>query len=242
MGVDSVEKLSRVIEVSKKYDKKLSHLWPVIIGLYFILSIIVSISNFLKMTGIGYGILEEALTPVTWSIYGLGILAVYFTYLIVHRRNWHFAKMYFIFSELLNYLSFKPLPENLKAKCLVLKDFLRDIKEEEKPRNIFIWIIASAISFGFFGILASYIIHRDLHKHSMREERIIDVLSELPVFEANAEIHIVKKRSIAHLLLAILSAGLYAPIWIYMFINDFNKHIEEHKILDEHLKRFLERT
>jgi len=76
----------------------------------------------------------------------------------------------------------------------------------------------------------------------MREERIIDVLSELPVFEANAEIHIVKKRSIAHLLLAILSAGLYAPIWIYMFINDFNKHIEEHKILDEHLKRFLERT
>ena len=235
-----MEKLSSVIELSRRFEKKLSLLWPIIIGLYFAFSILVSIMNFLKMLEIGHETLEEVITPMTWSIYALGILAVYFTYLIIQRRNWHFARMYFIFSEILKLIRIKPLTDNLQLKASLIGNMLEEIKSEEKPRNVFLWIIASAISFGFFGLLASYIVHRDFHKHSIREERIVSLFTELSVFSSEVKTYVVKKKSIVHLLFSILSAGLYAPIWIYMFIRDFNKHIEEHKIIDEHLKRFLE--
>ena len=236
----TAEKLNNVIKLSRKFEKKLSLAWPIIIGLYFALSILVSIMNFLKMLEVGHGVLEEVITPVTWSIYALGILAVYFTYLIIQRRNWHFAKMYFIFSETLKIISIKPLANDLQLKVSLIKNMLEEVRGEEKPRNVFLWIIASAISFGLFGLLASYIVHNDFYKHSKREERMISLFSELSVFGSEVKTYVIKKRSILHLVLSILSAGLYAPIWIYMFISDFNKHIGEHKIMDEYLKRFLE--
>jgi len=192
------------------------------------------------MLEIGHGVLEEVITSVTWGIYALGILAVYFTYLIIQRRNWHFARMYFIFSEILKIISIKPLANDLQLRVSLVKNLLEEVRSEEKPRNVFLWIIASALSFGLFGLLASYIVHSDLYKHSKREEKMINLFSELSVFGSEVKTYMVKKRSILHLVLSILSAGLYAPIWIYMFISDFNKHIEEHKVIDEYLKRFLE--
>lgn len=177
------------------------------------------------------------------SILTFFLVNIIITYLLVKRRNSHFARQNLLFDDLI--LSLKFLVENKN----ILEDInfqsvnkiINETRVKENRKDPILWAVLSA----FLPIVSwyvNYFLMKDFYNHERREEIFWDNLSsKLNSFDVNFIVplrnEIIPKRSFElYLVLTIMTCGLFGIYWIHILLRDPNEHFKYHLEIENILK------
>jgi len=171
-----------------------------------------------------------------WSIV-LSVLSAYLVYELVSRRNKHFMRQ----RGLVSYLLARLKPEvsgrgsDVEIPFALLERKNRDAAIEEPERSAIILAILVFIPLVniFAWLYTFYYLTKDFHDHERGENTMVEDLARM--FErlgAPLTIHRIDpipERSLTlYILLTILTFGIFGIYWLYVVINDPNKHFRYH--------------
>jgi uncharacterized membrane protein len=182
--------------------------------------------------------------------FAITVVMIYFVYLLIKRRNRHFAREHHLVADLAAALRGVAAKRgaNVEVPVGAMERTLRDMQMEETEKSAALWAILMLIP--FVNIVAAlyilYFLTKDYFKHERREDMVLqDVgrgMSALnlafdwrrPVGTALPE-----RSYVLYLVLTIVTLGLFGIYWWYVLVRDPNAHFQTHPSFEEPLLQSL---
>lgn len=142
--------------------------------------------------------------------FGLALFPM--VYLLVERRNKHFARQQELEELIVAHLKYED--ENLKIGVNNLS-----------KRNAVAWTLSLALVFPIF--ITAYVLSKDLVLHEEKQRMLFGSLLQEKSFEAPS-INI--KRCI---LITVATLGLGVIYWLYKIFNSYNRHFREQWVIED---------
>ncbi len=205
---------------------------------------------FAFMPGTSPGVLDPLVAGGFAGVFGLfalvGIIFIYLYYVLIKRRNLHFARQVRLLQAAVPLLreAAQSKGVDVEARLVPVERSLREAQDEEAEKSAVLWVVLSLVT-GIAGIYIFYFLMRDFHRHERREDGLIEdighVLSDLGQMELPRRVDPVPRRSFAlYFILTIITLGIFEIYWIYTLIKDPNTHFREQAKLETELLSRLE--
>jgi hypothetical protein len=232
-----LEQVRAQVRRREETDRKVSYAWLIFLILWAIvvLALIAVIFAF------------PALLPI---IYGVAILVqipyLILLYMLISRRNRHFARQQRLFEYTLEFLreASKARNVNPEARLMSVERELREARDEEGEKNAVIWVILTLFT-GILGLYVYYFLMKDFPKHERREDRILEdvnaALTSMGAMPLPKREEAIPNRSFAlYFVLSLVTVGIFAIYWLYTLIRDPNIHFREQARIEDDLIRRIE--
>jgi hypothetical protein len=179
------------------------------------------------------------------------LLYVYLFYILINRRNKHFARQSRFGEDLINYLkgvSARKKTVDVQTGVSALERTARDAKYEEVEKSAGLWAILTIIPMvNVFAILyILYFLGTDYRRHEIRENGFVEdtnkVLEKLGIGGiSERRLEPIPDRSfVLYLVLTVVTGGLFGIYWLYTLITDPNNHFKHHVKWEDNLVTNLE--
>ncbi len=176
----------------------------------------------------------------------VGIIFLYLYYVLIKRRNRHFARQVRFFQAAVPLLreAAQIKGVDVEARLVPVERSLREAQDEEAEKSAALWVVLSFI-FSIAAFYVYYFLMRDFHRHERREDGLIEdishILVDLGQMELPRRVESVPRRSFAlYFILSILTLGVFGIYWIYRLIEDPNTHFREQRKMEAELLSRLE--
>ncbi len=197
--------------------------------------------------------------PGVFSIVAIGFLGglistllyVYLFYLLINRRNKHFARQSRFSEDLIKYVksvSDRKKGVDIQTGVSSLERSTRDVRYEEVEKSAGLWAILTIIPFvSIFAILyILYFLGTDYRRHEIRENgfiedtnKVLDKLGLGGIPERRLD-PIPDRSFVLYLVLTVVTLGLFGIYWLYTLITDPNNHFKHHVKWEDELITNLE--
>jgi len=179
------------------------------------------------------------------------LLYVYLFYLLINRRNKHFARQARFTEDMIKYLqsvSGKKKGVDIETGVSSLERSVRDVRYEEVEKSAGLWAILTIIPFvNLFAILyILYFLGTDYRRHEIREigfvedtNKVLDKLGLGGIPERRLD-PIPDRSFVLYLVLTVVTLGLFGIYWLYTLITDPNNHFKHHVKWEDELITNLE--
>jgi len=172
-------------------------------------------------------------TAVLLSIVTCGIYGLYVFYKLMERRDRHLARMSNVAYSSIALLKEKAAGrEGLVGAELQQLDVIQaQMYEQSRERNAVLWLVLS-IFFGIGILIGYYFIMDDIVRHDQLESQYFTVMSvamqKLGISSqaSQAMPNMPDRDYVTHLLLSIVTCGIYYFFWEYQLVGDGNIHVE----------------
>ncbi len=186
-------------------------------------------------------------SPVLGSLVAAGLLAsvtsAYPVYLLMNRRNTHFAREKALFGEVLAGLGDKVRPEDANAQLSLSSTYryYAWLAESSGEKSALFQAFLAMIPYvGWLFLLFSLVfLTDDWKEHEKREDFMVQELNKTlsvmgyPAVSARLRQSQVRYRSTAlFVLLSIFTLGLVELVWLYLSMGDPREHLEFHNYLE----------
>jgi len=252
----SIENLRNDVRMRDETDRQVSTLWIIlpfaVLGLLvatFLISIITFLATFSELptpriTNVIFpgnvGPLDglAALGGTLWiASIVVSIIFIYLTYILIKRRNRHFARQHRFYEDLAMVLKEIAARRgaNVDAPLSSMDRTLRDMKMEEGQKSAALWAILTIIP--FIDIIASlyvlYFLTKDFFKHERREDSLLEDVSRSIAslnlgFDPRRTEAVPERNYVLYVILTILTLGIFGIYWWYTLIKDPNVHFKNH--------------
>ncbi len=240
-----LEQVRAQVRRREETDRKVSYAWLIflILGAIVVLALIAVIFAFPALQPIIYGV-------AILVIYGVAILVqipyLILLYMLISRRNRHFARQQRLFEYTLEFLreASKARNVNPEARLMSVERELREARDEEGEKNAVIWVILTLFT-GILGLYVYYFLMKDFPKHERREDRILEdvnaALTSMGAMPLPKREEAIPNRSFAlYFVLSLVTVGIFAIYWLYTLIRDPNIHFREQARIEDDLIRRIE--
>lgn len=170
------------------------------------------------------------LTRVTCGIYGL-----YIFYKLMLRRDAHLARVANMAATSVALLTEKAAAEGkseLIGQELAGLDMVqREMFNQSRERGAVLWLVLAVFT-GIAMWIGFYFIMDDMSKHDQLEAQYFTLMSSalaklgLSAQSSQAAPNIPERSFAGYLLLSIVTCGIYYFYWMYVLIDDGNRHVE----------------
>lgn len=170
------------------------------------------------------------LTFITCGIYGFYIL-----YKLIERRDAHLARMANVVNLSIAMLRQKAESEGKTAalgdELAQLELIQREMYDQSRERGAPLWV-ALAIFTGVGLFIGYYFIMTDMVRHDRLESGYFTVMSralaklELSTRPSQAAPETPERNFVSYLLLSLVTCGFFSFYWMYVLIDDGNRHVE----------------
>lgn len=170
------------------------------------------------------------LTLVTCGIYGLFIF-----YKLMERRDQHLARMANMVNTsvaLLNESAARRGTSELIAQELAQIEMIqREMYDQSRERGAALWLVIGILT-GIGIWIGYYFIMDDMARHDQLEAQFFTLMSSalaklgLSAQGSQAAPNIPDRNFVAYLLLSLVTCGIFAFYWIYVLVEDGNRHVE----------------
>lgn len=170
------------------------------------------------------------LTLVTCGIYGFFIF-----YKLMERRDQHLARMANMVNTsvaLLNESAARRGASELIAQELAQIEMIqREMYDQSRERGAALWLVIAIIT-GIGTFIGYYFIMDDMARHDQLEAQFFTLMSSalaklgLSAQGSQAVPNIPDRNFVAYLLLSLVTCGIFAFYWIYVLVEDGNRHVE----------------
>ena len=170
------------------------------------------------------------LTVVTCGIYGL-----YVFYKLMERRDLHFARMANTVNTSVALLGEKAAREGktelISQELAQLEMVQREIYEQSRERGAALWLVLAIVT-GIAAIIGYYFIMDDFARHDILESQYFTLMSGamaklgMSSQAAQAAPTIPERSFVTFLVLTIVTCGIYGFYWLYVLVDDGNRHFE----------------
>ncbi|MFB3043319.1 MAG: DUF4234 domain-containing protein [Nitrososphaerales archaeon] len=179
------------------------------------------------------------------------LLYVYLFYLLINRRNKHFARQSRFSEDLINYVKSaadRKKGVDIQTGVSSLERSTRDVRYEEVEKSAGLWAILTIIPFvNLFAILyILYFLGTDYRRHEIRENgfiedtnKVLDKLGLGGIPERRLD-PIPDRSFVLYLVLTVVTLGLFGIYWLYTLITDPNNHFKHHVKWEDELIANLE--
>ena len=176
----------------------------------------------------------------------VGIIFLYLYYILIKRRNRHFARQVRFFQAAVPLLREAAQSKGIdvEARLVPVERSLREAQDDEAEKSAVLWVVLSFFT-GIAALYVFYFLMRDFHRHERREDGLIEdishVLVDLGQMELPKRVEPVPRRSFAlYFILSIITVGIFGIYWIYTLIEDPNTHFREQRKMEAELLSRLE--
>lgn len=179
------------------------------------------------MTDPGMAVL---LTLVTCGIYGF-----YVFYKLMERRDLHLARMYNVAGTSIALLKEKANAAGkidvVSAEIMQLETVQRQMYDQSKERGAALWLVLGILT-GIAMYIGYYFIMDDFNNHDALEAQFFTLMSNamaklgLSSKPSQASRSIPERNFVTFLLLSIVTCGIYYFYWLYVLVDDGNRHFE----------------
>ena len=184
-------------------------------------------------------------------LYGVMIVSfavnIVFIYRLAKRRNTHFKRQIFLFEDIVAAVKAITTRKGVDvevglASC---ERTVREAKMEETEKNAMLWAILS-VFLGIASLYVWYFLMKDFYKHERREDGFWEdmgkTLDKTGVkFSVPRRTETMPERSfVLYFILSIVTFGLFGIYWIYMLLQDPNRHFRYHTQIEDPLLTTLE--
>ncbi len=248
---DILQGLKKDAELRAITDTQVSPLWillPVVaagLGLAYTFIVTAAILN--AFAG-GANFTAGQLTPTLDYVAGgaiyvlagllvLDVLFLYVIYLLIRRRNQHFARQQRFFADLASALREAATRKgaNVDIHLGAMEATVRQAQIEETEKSAVLWVVLLLIPVVdlIAGLYILYFLTTDYYKHERREDGLLAdssrAFSVLGSSFSFSRYDPVPHRSFAlYLILAIVTFGIWSFYWEYVLIQDPNGHFRNH--------------
>ncbi len=170
------------------------------------------------------------LTVVTCGIYGW-----YIFYKLMERRDMHLARIANMVNTSVALLNEKAAAsgktELIGQEVAQLAMIQREMFDQSRERGAALWLVL-AIFTGIALWIGYYFLMDDFTKHDQLEAQYFTLMSsalakmELSTQASQAAPSIPERNFVAYLILSIVTCGIYSLYWMYVLIDDVNRHVE----------------
>ncbi len=173
----------------------------------------------------------------TVLILALAVAFLYVIYLLIRRRNQHFARQQRFFADLQVALreAASRKGANVEAYLGSMEATSRQAQIEETEKSAVLWVILLIVPFVdvIAGLYILYFLTGDFFRHERREDGMLAdasrALSALGTnFTFNRYNGIPSRSFVLYLILSIVTFGLFEFYWEYVLIQDPNNHFNNH--------------
>ncbi|MBI3841471.1 MAG: DUF4234 domain-containing protein [Thaumarchaeota archaeon] len=167
----------------------------------------------------------------------LQILYAYFFYILIRRRNQHFARQQHFVADLVSVLREAAAKKgvNIEALLLSMESSNRQAQVEEGEKSAALWailLLVPVLSIVAF-LYIFYFLTGDYYQHERRED---GMLSDVQRAFSSVGVQFVFHRNepvphrsfVVYLVAALLTFGVFELYWMYTFIRDPNHHFSNH--------------
>lgn len=190
------------------------------------------------------GFLAGGLGGAIGILFLVGIIFLYLYYVLIKRRNRHFARQTRLLESAVAFLREAAQRQgvDVEARLISMERSLREARDEEGEKGAVLWVVLAFLT-GIAALYIYYFLMRDFHRHERRMDGLTEdlnaVLAALGQMELPRRTEPVPKRSFAvYLILTIITLGFFGIYWIYVLIKDPNIHFgEEAKVEAEMVAR-----
>ncbi len=261
-----MENLGKDIQMRTETDRMVSTLWiilPVVVLALFLATILVTIIAFTSAVyELPGGFSNVTLRPAAGVLAGLlalggalwvasvvvSIVFIYLTYVLIKRRNKHFARQQRFYEDLVAVLKEMAARRgvNIDVSLGNMDRTVRDMKMDEGEKSAVLWAILTIIP--VIEIVASlyilYFLTKDYFKHERREDALLEdvarSLTAMNISFDNRRTDAVPERSyLLYIILTIVTVGLFGIYWWYALIKDPNIHFKSQVIFEDTLLNIL---
>ncbi|MEM3186092.1 MAG: DUF4234 domain-containing protein [Conexivisphaerales archaeon] len=254
MASTSLELLRKDIDLKVITDKNVSTLW---ILLPF-LSIIVALIFFAISIAFFSPVAAAPTFPFTFFTLGFGpffavfflidILQLYFFYILIRRRNQHFARQHNLTIDIIAVLKDIAARKSINIDGVLgsIENIKRTEQVEETEKSAVLWVILLLIP--IVGIIAwlyiFYFLNYDFYNHEKREDFLLSDLERAFTalglqFSFRRSSPIQHRSYVLYLVLTIITFGLFGIYWEYTFITDGNNHFANHSVFEQSILQLV---
>jgi hypothetical protein len=184
-------------------------------------------------------------------LYGVMIVSfvvnIVFIYRLAKRRNTHFKRQIFLFEDIVAAVKAIATRKGVGvevglASC---ERTVREAKMEETEKNAVLWAILS-VFLGIASLYVWYFLMKDFYKHERREDGFWEDMSKTldksgVKFSVPRRTEIMPERSfVLYFILSLVTLGLFGVYWVYMLLQDPNRHFRYHTQIEDQLLTTLE--
>jgi len=170
------------------------------------------------------------LTVVTCGIYGL-----YVFYKLMERRDLHFARMANMVNTSVALLGEKAAREGktelIGQELAQLEMVQREIYEQSRERGAALWLVLAIVT-GIAAFIGYYLIMDDFARHDVLEAQYFTLMSGamaklgMSSQASQAALTIPERNFVTFIILTIVTCGIYGLYWLYVLVDDGNRHFE----------------
>ena len=170
------------------------------------------------------------LTLVTCGIYGL-----YIFYKLMERRDQHLARMANMVNTSVALLREKAAAagntELIGEELAQIEMVQREMYLQSPERGAALWLVIGILT-GIGIWIGYYFIMDDMARHDQLEAQYFTVMSSalaklgLSAQGSQAAPNIPDRSFVAYLLLSLVTCGIFAFYWLYVLVEDGNRHVE----------------
>jgi len=253
MSSVALENLRKDSELMTQTDRRVSVAWIFLPIIAVVLVVAVSILYFLIVSSTFSTIAST--TPPTTAVApvlgGVGlviglvflaeILYLYFFYILIRRRNQHFARQQRFLADLVTVLRTASSRKSINNDALLgsMENTLRQSQTEETEKSAILWVILMLVPIvsiiAFLYIL--YFLNGDFYKHERWEdgtlsdmERALSALGVQFIFHRNNPIP--HRSYVLYIILTIITLGIFGLYFEYTLITDPNNHFANHIVYE----------
>lgn len=262
--------LARSSDLGEKSDREMSIAWltapyisAVALQLLYTLRLayppsLVSPGRQIQISGplqVGLGWDQLRLLLDTSFYLGLALYAL-FVYLLVRRRNRHFARQILLYEDVLRWARNLVTKDSTRVDAAPtlgrLERTLSEARADETRQDPIIWVMLTFFSTWFLsyflfgtlltGLLTFYLYNflmKGFYRHERREDEFLEQLAllvpreEVPFDFRKREFRVPNRNTALYVLLSLFTLGLFTIYWGYVLVRDPNKHFRHHELAEE---------
>jgi Domain of unknown function (DUF4234) len=170
------------------------------------------------------------LTLVTCGIYGLFIF-----YKLLDRRDQHLARMANMVNTSVALMSEKAAAagktELISQEMAQIQMIQREMYDQSRERGAALWLVIGILT-GVGIWIGYYFVMEDVARHDQLEAQFFTLMSSalaklgLSAQASQAAPNIPERNFVAYLLLSIVTCGIFSFYWLYVLVDDGNRHVE----------------
>lgn len=170
------------------------------------------------------------LSLVTCGIYGL-----YVFYKLMERRDMHLARVANMVNTSIALLNEKAAAagksQDIAPEMQQLDMLQREIYAQSRERGAVLWLVLGIVT-GICIFIGYYFIMDDMAKHDVMEAQYFTLMSAalaklgLSAQSSQAAPNVPERSFAVYLVLSIFTCGIFGFYWLYVLVDDGNKHVE----------------
>ena len=177
----------------------------------------------------------EAGTAVVLTIFTCGIYGLYVFYKLMERRDRHLARVANMVNTSAALLKERAAADGrmelIAAELSQMEMLQREIYDQSRERGAALWLVIGVFT-GIAIWIGYYFIMDDMARHDQLEARFFTLMSSALAKvglagQASVAGPIIPDRNFAaYLIASIFTCGIFVFYWLYVLVDDGNRHVE----------------